>query len=212
MDRLPEEILLELFKHLINYNSYKYVMKLKTVCKHWNRLINVAVQCTVNGRLQSNLYLKMNGSKYPNYINKEQNISYIGIYNRSFSSQGEFIFMLSCTEITNEQPRFVRIGLFSTKKLEELHNNIELPFDKPPKMSDEDFNNYWKVYTNKTQNKYYRSDIKFHELWLNDEYAVGWQDESMKNKENDYIRKFFYVRINLKRLVSLIDYCDNFHY
>src|SRR6266540_1130766 len=47
---------------------------------------------------------KMNSSKYPNYLNKEQNISYIGIYNRSFSSQDEFIFMLSCIKITNEQP------------------------------------------------------------------------------------------------------------
>ncbi len=153
----------------------------------------------------------MNSSKYPNYLNKEQNISYIGIYNRSFSSQDEFIFMLSCIKITNEQPWFVRIGFFSNKKLKELHNDIELPFDKPLKMT-EDFNNYWKVYTNKTQTKYYRFDIKFHELWLNDEYAVGWQDESVKNKKNDYIIKFFYVRINLKRLVSLIDYCDYFHY
>lgn len=207
LDLIPNEVLLELFEHLIFYSSYKYVSTLKFVCKRWCFIAQCAIRYTINKRLKVDLQLEMRSSK-SSKISNMYNVNsslYIGIYNRSFSSQNEYFFLLSSTTIIEDQPKYIQIGLYSKRSIQ--LNNVKLPFNKPPKRGEDDFDDHWKVYITKASNKrgYYRSDLKFHELWVDDELAVGWQDGL---KEKGLVINFFYLRIDLRKLMWFIDDWD----
>ena len=77
---LPNEILFETFEILIFYTSYKFILSLKPVCKHWNYLVQYAIQRNIKNRFKMGLQLEVYCSQNSNFY-KEKCNSYIGVYN-----------------------------------------------------------------------------------------------------------------------------------
>lgn len=209
---LPFEILFDIFEQLIFYSSYKYVTRLKIVCKLWNGIIKSAINSTVNEKLKKYLQLEMVCSNYPIVTVKffKDLKFYIGLYNNNpnlQNLQSKYFFKLATNDNTpNEIPEYVRIGFIPKNCSQRTNNMNNIQYTIPATHMANEYNNYLNVEMTKLVKHEcsFKKYCNFGKIsWrCDDEMAIAWEEE----KKNNYnIRKLRYIVISLKRVMTLID-------